>query len=229
MSIWPPISRAPRAAHAPRLRDGLAGDAGIVVVALWILVQLYPVPLAFGSGDLREALNLAPAFAHTAAAYAAAQATVVALFTGAAGLLVSLALQPQRAPLPAAAVALLLALAVKSLATGTLTGAGWTQWITPGVVIGLAASALALPWVVRQSLHTRATLAIACLAAGVIAVNIAPQNPYQTTPVFMLPPEITHLARFGHIMLALSVCWPLLAVAYCGWMIAAAARSGHRL
>ncbi len=227
-ALWQPLS-----AIAHRwLRADWFGDAGATVIALWIVTQLYPVPLALGGGDMREALNLAPVFTHTPGSYVAAQAFVAALFIVAVGLLVSLSVQPQRAPLPAIAAVLLFAFTVKSLAVETLTAANWSQWITPGVVLGLIASTLALLVVVRQSSHARAAIAIACLIGGIIAVNIAPGNPYQTPPVFMLPPEITHLARFGHIVLALSVGWPPVAIFYFAYAAVhrgALPSSDHRL
>jgi len=114
----------------------------------------------------------------------------------------------------------------------TLTSVNGSQWITPGVVLGLIVSTFALLVVVRQPPQARAAIAMACLIGGTITVNIAPGNPYQTLPVFMLPPEITHLARFGHIILALSVGWPLLATIYFAWALAhrdALPSSDHRL
>ena len=232
-ALWQPPSYAPLSAIAYRwLRADRFGDAGAIMIALWIVIQLYPTPFALGVGDLRGALNLTPAFTHTPGAYVAAQAAVAALFSVAVGLLVSLSVQPQHAPLPAIAATLLVAFAVKSLAMETLTATNGSQWITPGVLLGLLISALALLPVVRQPSRARAAIAIACLVGGVVAVNIAPENPYQTTPVFMLPPEITHLARFGHILLALSLCWPLLAIIYSAWAIvrrATPSSSNHRL
>jgi len=214
------------------LRADWFGDAGATVIALWIIAQLYPMPFALGTGDLREALNLAPAFTHSPESYIATQAIVAALFTVAVGLLISLSVQPQRAPLLAIAMTLLCAFIVKSFAMETLTSVNGSQWITPGVVLGLIVSTFALLVVVRQPPQARAVIAMACLVGGAITVNIAPANPYQTLPVFMLPPEITHLARFGHIILALSVGWPLLAIIYFAWALAhrdALSSSDHRL
>ena len=214
------------------LRADWFGDAGATVIALWIIAQLYPMPFALGTGDLREALNLAPAFTHSPESYIATQAIVAALFTVAVGLLISLSVQPQRAPLLAIAMTLLCAFIDKSLAMETLTSVNGSQWITPGVVLGLIVSMFALLVVVRQPPQVRAVIAMACLVGGAITVNIAPGNPYQTLPVFMLPPEITHLARFGHIILALSVGWPLLAIIYFAWALAhrdALSSSDHRL
>jgi len=232
-ALWQPPSYAPLSAIVRRwLRaDGL-GDAGATVISLWIVTQLYPVPFALGTGDLREVLNLAPLFTHSPRSYVAAQAIVAALFTVAMGLLVSLSVQPQRTPLPVIAAILLFAFIVKSLAMETLTAANGSQWITPGVVLGLIISTLVLLLIVRQPFRARAAIAMACLVGGVIAVNIAPGNPYQTTPIFMLPPEITHLARFGHIMLALSIGWPLIAIIFFAWAVVhrgALSSSDHRL
>ena len=44
------------------VRTGLLGDAGIILIALWIVIQFQPSPLAFGSGNLRDAFRLTPVF-----------------------------------------------------------------------------------------------------------------------------------------------------------------------
>jgi len=196
-------------------RAGALGDCGLLLVVLWIVIQFHPAPLTFGSGDLRDALRLAPYFAHTPQSYLLAEVAVAALATIAVGLLISLLLLAGQHRLLAAATVLLLALAARAVAATTLTRtAHWLQWLTPGAALGLAAGVIALALFARLPRAGRTAVTVACIIAGVIVVNIAPGNPYQASLPFMLNPQLTHLMNFSQIMRLLSELWPLLAIAY---------------
>ena len=200
------------ALRARAVRADALGNCGLILIALWILVQFHPAPLALGSGDLRE-LGLPPLFAYTPQSYLQAEAWVAAFAVLGIGLLVSMLMRPQRYAMPAIALTLLLTLAAKSIAAVTLARAAqWLQWLTPGVAAGTAGGIVLLALMLRLAPVARAALAIFCIAAGVCIVNATPENPYQALPVFMLSPQPTHLANFGHIVRALSQLWPLAAV-----------------
>lgn len=196
-------------------RAGALGDCGLLLIALWIVIQFYPAPLMFGSGDLRDVLRLAPHFAHTPQSYLLAEAAVAVFAMGAVGLLISLLLLPAQHPLLPVLTVLLLALAARAAAAATLVRPTlWLQWLTPGTAFGLAAGAAGLVLLVRLPRRGRTIAAMLCIIAGVVIVNIAPGNPYQTLPPFKLSPQQTHLMNFSHIMRLLSGLWPLLAAAY---------------
>jgi VanZ family protein len=196
-------------------RAGALGDCGLLLVALWVVVQFHSAPLLFGSGDLRDALRLVPYFEYAPPSYLLTEATVVVLATVAVGLLISLVLQPGQRPLLPVLAVLLLALAARAIAAATLVrSAHWLQWLTPGTALGLAAGMVGLALLVRLPRAGRTLAAVECIIAGVIIVNIAPGNPYQALPPFMLNPQQSHLMNFSHIMRLLSGLWPLLAVAY---------------
>ena len=202
------------------VRTDALGDCGLMLIALWILVQFHPAPLALGSGNLRESLGIAPLFAHAPQSYLQAEAGVAALAVMGIGLLLSVLVQPQRSAMPAIALTLLLTLAAKSIAAVTLTRtAQWLQWLTPGVAAGSAGGIVLLALLLRLAPGARAAIAILCIVAGVCIVNAAPENPYQSLPVFVLTPQPTHLANFGHIVRALSQLWPFAAVI---WLLALA-------
>lgn len=201
------------ALRARAVRGDALGNCGLILIALWILVQFHPAPLALGSGDLREALGLPPLFAYTPQSYLRAEAGVAAFAVLGIGLFVSVLMQPQRYAMPAIALTLLLTLTAKSIAAVTLARAAqWLQWLTPGVAAGVAGGIVLLALTLRLAPVARAAIAILCVAAGVCIVNATPENPYQALPVFMLNPQPTHLANFGHIVRALSQLWPLAAV-----------------
>lgn len=206
------------ALRARAVRADTLGNCGLILIALWILLQFHPAPLALGSGDLREALGIPPLFAYTPQSYLRAEAGVAAFAVLGIGLLVSVLMQPRRYAMPAIALTLLLTLAAKSIAAVTLgRAAQWLQWLTPGVAAGTASGIVLLALMLRLAPVARAALAIFCIAAGVCIVNATPENPYQALPAFMLIPQPTHLANFGHIVRALSQLWPLAAVM---WLLA---------
>ena len=95
------------------VRADRLGDCGMFVVALWILIQFHPSPLALGSGNLRDMLGITPLFMHTSQTYWLAETAVVALAVTAVGLTVSLLMQSQRYALRAMLLTLLLTLAAK--------------------------------------------------------------------------------------------------------------------
>ena len=220
LTLW----HNPLAALRTRMvRAGPLGDCGLIVMALWIVIQFQPSPVVFGSGNLRDALGITPLFMHSSQAYLLAEAAVVALAVVAIGLAISLLMQSRRYTLRVMLVTLALTAAAKSIAAATITRSpAWLQWLTPGVAAGLVAGAAGVAALVWLAPTPRAVLAILCVAAQVALINLMPDNPYQTLPSFMstLPP--THLANFGGIVRLLSQCWPFAALV----LLCALARAG---
>ena len=70
----------------------------------------------------------------------------------------------------------------------------------------------------------RSSFAIVCLMATVLLVNITPENPYQTTPPFLLASQQTHLSSFSNIVRVLAQLWPFATAAL---LCALARRSAH--
>ncbi len=197
------------------VRAGALGDCGMVLIAWWLVIQFYPAPLALGSGDWRETLHISPYFPHTPQAYLAAEAGVVAFAVASIGLLVSLVLRPQQRAARAVTATILLTIAVKSAASAMIgRGAHWLQWLTPGAWTGITCGALLLAVLLRLAPAPRAAAAVVCIMAGVLLINVTPENPYYAVPVFMFSPQLTHLMNFTHIVRTLSLLWPLLAGVY---------------
>ena len=220
LTLWhnPLAALRSRAVRADKL-----GDCGLLVVALWIVGQVYPAPFTLGSGDLRDTLGVAPLYAHTSHSYLLAEAAVVGFTVITVGLLVTLLTQARRYTLHALALTLLLTLAVKSISIILLGRAdNWLQWLTPGVALGLAAGGILLALLRWLAPTARAVSAILCLVAGVVIVNLTPENPYQTLPAYLLSVQTTHLNNFSNIVRAVSKCWPFAALI----LLAALARAG---
>jgi hypothetical protein len=82
------------------------------------------------------------------------------------------------------------------------------QWLTPGVTSGLLLGVALLVLLLWLPAAWRGAIAIACIVAAVILVNVTPENPYQTVSPLLLAPQPTHLSSFSNIVHLLSQLWP---------------------
>lgn len=199
--------------RAQRVRPGLVGDCGLVVLLLWLVIQFHPSPVAMGSGNVRDVFGLTPGFTHSSQAYLLGEAAVAAGTIAALGLLISLLFLSRRDALRAMLAMLVLTAVAKSAAALAIARSGnWFQWLTPGVAAGIAAGALGIAVLVWLPPRLRAVAGSLCLAAAVVIINLMPDNPYQTPPAYLSTVPPTHLANFGGIVRLLSQGWPFLAI-----------------
>ncbi|MCZ7653725.1 MAG: hypothetical protein M5R42_04690 [Rhodocyclaceae bacterium] len=147
-----------------------------MLLGLWLLAQLNPGLLLFGTGDLRALLDLPP-LPYSARRFFVIEAGVA---------------RPARWPPGSSSgrccagwrrsllVALLLpALAVKAFASALLVNAAqFAHWITPGNATGLAAGAIALLAATHLPPLAAAHAGGAGLLFATALVNLAPENPY---------------------------------------------------
>jgi hypothetical protein len=156
---------------------------------------------------------------HTPQLLVAAEAAVAAVNLLGVGLL-AVALTRESMPRGVAAAAVLLAAFVaKSLAAMTVAkAASPISWLTPGVLVGVLIGAVVLYGLTHVSRRGQWLAAGLSFAAGILIINIAPENPYQT-----LPPQLlggpTHLLSFSGIVRAFSELWPFLAVVYVATLV----------
>ena len=204
---------------------GMYADAGLILLALWLLTGLHPTAQLFGTGDLRSTLDLPVLLLHKPHIAVASEAAVVALNLVGMGLLIATVLRPGvRLPRLALAAALA-ALAVKAVAAaGVKTASPWS-WLTPGVTLGLVVGAVLL-YAASGLRRRRAALwgAVALLLA-LLVINVAPGNPYHSVPRQFLAGGASHFLSYTGMVRALSEVWPLLAVAYL--LVAAGSRALH--
>jgi hypothetical protein len=162
----------------------------LLLVSLWPLTQLYPDPMLFGAGDMREPLGaVVAALGGTwpaldaerfgPAEFVLAEAFVVSAAVLAVGLSFASTMRPA-APRIALLLGLLLAaLAAKALASGLLFGPERTfAWLTPGAYGGLALGTLTLVVSSAGPLRWLPRFALLALVAALVAVNVVPHNPY---------------------------------------------------
>jgi VanZ family protein len=200
--------------HALRQRlvlHGGTGDAGLMLVGLWLLTQLNPETLLFGNGDLRILLDLPAPLTYNATRFTEFETLVVGAHTLAAALLAGGLCRVDRR----VAVALLLlgALVAKSFVLAlSLGGARGFAWATPGSLAGLAmGTGLWLTSLQASARLQRAIAALALLIATVL-VNLAPENPYIVNTWHTWNPG-QFLNFLGLTKLA-STLWPFLALTW---------------
>ncbi|MDD5247978.1 MAG: VanZ family protein [Rhodocyclaceae bacterium] len=198
--------------HALRMRLFLAGgigDAGLLLLGLWLLTQLTPETLLFGNGDLRGLLDLPAPLAFSAGRFAQVEAAIVCGQTLAVALL---ATRLERVSLRAPVLALLAgALAVKSFVLALSLGAAHGfAWTTYGAVAGLAAG-IGL-WLAATLLPAGLQKVVAALALlfATVLVNLAPDNPYLANTWQTWNPG--QFLNFHGLTKLTSSLWPFLAL-----------------
>jgi VanZ family protein len=190
-------------------------EVGMVLLGLWVLTQLHPTAQLFGTGNLRNAFHLPVWVIHTPLALLTAEAAIAGFNVLGLGLVVAALLRdsmPHGKALAAVLAGGIAAKALSAFAIARVDGAAW--WLTPGVAAGLVCGVLVLYPLVRMPRGARWIAAALAFTAAIVAVNIAPVNPYQVVPRQLLAPGPTHFLSFSSIVQALSDLWPFLAVVY---------------
>ena len=206
-----------------RILPGNIGDAGLMLIGLWLFAQLAPGSLVFASGDLRQLLALPPALPFSAQQFLRLETAITASHMLAAALLArSIMREPSAWPLVAMLAA---ALAIRSLVSSTVLDSGQAlAWATPGCRAGIA---IGIPLIVIGLLLPRALAhgltAVAILVATVL-VNLAPQNPY--VPAQQQLFGQSHFLNFHGATTLVSNLWPFIALAYLS--VLGALQSGMR-
>lgn len=189
---------------------GRAADFGLVLLGLWLLAQLNPELLLFGTGDLRALLELPP-LPYSARRFFVIEAGVAASGVLAAGLVVWLLLRRRQRVLLAAL--LLPALLVKAFSSALLMSAGqFAQWITPGNMTGLAAGMVALLAATRLPPLAQRMLAALALLFATALVNLAPENPYHAASLAVW--QQGHFLNFNGLTKLVSSLWPFAALPF---------------
>ncbi len=193
---------------------GQTADVGLVLLCVWLATQLHPTAQLFGTGNLRATFDLPAWFIHTPQLLLASEAAVAGFNVLGLGL-IAIALTRDTMPRGTALTALLAAaFAAKALgAIAVAKSAGPFAWFTPGVALGVVIAALLLYGLARLPRRVQWIVAGVSFAAAITAINLAPENPYQSVPAQLLTGP-THLLSYSGIIRALSELWPFLAVAY---------------
>ena len=191
------------------LMHGRGVDLGVILIAAWLGTQLSLETLLFGTGNLRQMLDLPPVQAFEPERFVSLEAAIAAAGLLAAGMISTLLLR--RGARRFTVGLLLVALLIKTLTYALMIGpAAALAWITPGNSFGLAVG-LGLWWgatFLRFSLR-RAVAALALLLATVM-VNMAPENPYLLNALQFWNPG--QFLNFNGLTRLISSLWPFLAL-----------------
>ena len=191
------------------MRHAHGTDMGVLLIAAWLMTQLSPETLLFGSGNLRQMLDLPPVQPFQAERFVSLEAAIAASGLLAAGLIATLLLRHQARLLTGGL--LLGAVLIKTLTHALLIGpASALAWITPGNGAGMAIG-LALWWAASFLVFPlqRAVAALALLFATVM-VNLAPENPYLLNMLHIWNPG--QFLNFNGLTRLICSLWPFLAL-----------------
>jgi VanZ family protein len=218
--------------HGPfrRLRGiaflpGTRVDIGLVLIGLWLFVQLNPITLLFGSGDLRD-LVVPPGgrprapefFVSIEAVVSAANLVVVAL-------LLSALIGHRRAVRPAFLGLVVLALGIKAGAFALLTRGDPFAWLTVGAQEGLAAGLVVGLGAIALPRTARLALAAMLVMAATVLVNLAPANPYFTATLRLW--HQGHFLNFNGLTRLVSSAWPFMVLGYLFFLASPRAREAQ--
>ncbi len=211
--------------HSLRQRLFAAGgriDVGLVLLGLWLVSQLNPETLLFGTGDLRTLLASSSGAHYPPDLFMRTEAAVAGINTAALGLFVScLLLRPERKLILALVLA---ALALRTLAFGILfSPPDMLLWATPGALFGVAAGLVLAMLLAALPRAVRLTLAGIALMTATVLVNIAPENPYLTASLSVW--RQGHFLNFNGLTRLVSWVWPFAAR---GYLMLLASERGRR-
>jgi VanZ family protein len=200
---------------------------GLIVLALWPLAQIYPQEYLFGHGQM------APIVSDWLSQWLASEIDIGDLlrfgrqldieqywlaetFISACSLVgaVLMLFGLMREPAPRAPLALLLlgaAIVVKSMASALFFGpANASAWFTPGAKTGLMVGLVLLAGMVLASPKAQRRVAILMLALSMLAVNLAPTNPYFIATLQTWAQG--QFLNFNGAAQFLSLWWPIFAL-----------------
>jgi VanZ family protein len=214
LRLAPLIAEGPL--HRARSRAFLPGaevDFGLVLVALWLFLQLNPVALLFGAGDLRDFLAPIEGRARRPEFFVFIETFTTAANLTAVGLLLSVLLAPGRPARVMFCWLVLAALAVKSASFAILMRAeNVFAWLTHGAQLGLAIGIAVVLAAATAPRTVRLALAAVLLMAATVLVNLTPANPYLAESLKVW--QQGHFLNFNGLTRVVSALWPFVALGY---------------
>lgn len=192
---------------------GRSGDLGLALLGVWLLSQVNPgIPLFAATFDPSLELERDFAGALLQAAQSAFNVIGVGLFLG--------LLLRQRRDLGAAVLFLIgIALALKGVAAALLLKSpSWMSWLEPGILLGVAAGALALLSVIWLPRPARTTLCAIALLSSLVAPLLAPDMWRVRAPLALFDWPYGQLLNFNRLTHAVLVIWPVLASVFLLWL-----------
>jgi VanZ family protein len=186
-------------------------EPGLVLIGLWLLTQLSPETFLFGTGDLRQLLELPPVVAYAAPSFFAFETGIIVCNTIAIGLIARTLLVGKDGPQATLLFFFILALLIRTLAAAILVGPlNAFAWLTPGAGLGLAFGFILLSLLLLLPPPLRIAVAGLALMAGTVLVNVTPPNPYSSMALAMW--RQGHFLNFNGLTRLVASLWPFLAL-----------------
>jgi len=188
-------------------------EYGLVLTGLWMITQLSPETVLFGSGDLRQLFSIVPPVPYAAHSFFAMETGIIICNMLAVGLLIRTFLLPRANAYLAMLGFFLLALSIRTLGAIILIGPQSAfAWLSPGAGLGLMLGGALL--LGSQLLPRPARIALAGLAlmAGTVLVNITPFNPYSVAALTAW--RQGHFLNFNGLTRLTASFWPFLSLPY---------------
>ena len=193
------------------LIGGGRGDAGLMLVVLWLLAQLNPALPFFGAGNLVDS----PATEPSAPDTSVLPWVAVALSTCGFGLFLSTLLRVGQGTLRATVALLSLALWLKFLGASLALQPGFSEsWVSGERIVGLLAGLVAFAALRRMPRAGRVYLAIITLLAGDLLSKVF--GAYSSLDDFLRLFRWPHgqLATFATLTRFIHELWPLAALVF---------------
>jgi VanZ family protein len=194
------------------LPGGIA-DLGLVLLGLWLLAQVNPETLLFGTGDLRWLFQAPPGKLYPAEFFVRVETVVTGTNVVAVGLLLS-CLTTQGQPTRVLIVVLLAtALTVHGFAFGLLVSSqDILSWVTRGGLYGVIAGVVLLALSVGLPRMAQLALANLALITATALVNLAPANPYKTAALALW--QQGYFFNLNGVTRVVAAAWPFVATCY---------------
>jgi VanZ family protein len=193
-------------------------DLGLTLLGLWLLTLLAPENLPFSTGNLHSLLEWLPMPRYDPKTYHLMETASVAANLLAVGLFAGAMTRGRWMAFPLAALLFLLAFLIQSLGAALLGGPeNCLAWLTPGAGSGLRAGGLLLCLALLLPPASRLILSALALLAATLLTNLAPADPYFTTPI--AAQWQTHLLNFNGLTHWIASIWPFLALPYLSWVL----------
>ena len=224
---WTRLREAIRNRRERWFLPGRAGDLGLAMLAIWLVVQVNPgIPLfamVFDPtpqlGPLAASGLPAPDLAEVLieAAHSALQMLGVGLFVA--------LLMRERRYAGTAVIALVVAgLAIKGIAAAALLKpAAWQHWLSPGVTAGVAAGALALMLFIFLPRPVQIASCAVALLSSLLSTLLAPELLHARAPLSLFNWHYGHLRTFNGLTRSVLMLWPIAASVF---LFALAGRPG---
>lgn len=188
-------------------------EYGLVLTGLWMITQLSPETVLFGSGDLRQLFSIVPPVPYAAHSFFAMETGIIICNMLAVGLLIRTFLLPRANAYLAMLGFFIFALSIRTLGAIILIGPQSAfAWLSPGAGLGLMLGGALL--LGSQLLPRPARIALAGLAlmAGTVLVNITPFNPYSVAALTAW--RQGHFLNFNGLTRLTASFWPFLSLPY---------------